>query len=833
MLQPHHHLLRATIKHLHGSLQRSFWLGSSSLSSLPLHLFVNTPHFSFFSFLPSSASSVLFRHISTSTSQRHLNRLIYSQRGRYSLGRCSSLAPYAHSLPSSFLPCPSRHFSASFQPSPPPPRPPSSPPPSRRQSRFRIFAGAETDVLRSLAPYLWPPDTAYRLRVVGSVACLVLSKLATIQAPILLGKLVDALAASSATTTTATAIAAAATTPSAVTTAATGVLGAALSSFPIFTIPSLLVISYVLARTSASAFGELRNALFTRVSQSACRIIACHAFRHLHSLDLDYLLSAKAGELSTIIFRGVKSITQLLNMMLFQVVPTLFEFSLVLYVLSSCVGAPVAAITVATMLAYTLFTTKVTSRRTQLRKKMNEAEQHGAGLLLDSLINAEAVRYFTNEQHEAKRYEKEQRKFEKLNVEVNESLAYLNFGQQLIFNSGLLATMFLILSQISAGLVPIGHLVLATSLLFQLAIPLNFVGSVYRETRLNLVDMHKLHELLTLRPKCSNPPDAKLFQFRAGEITFKDVHFDYSAEISKRAAAAGADGSTTMDTSSPTTRIKTEDYTVARKSRSSSSTGGGGLSCSTKSSSLAHHSAPVPIFSGFNLHIPAGHTVAIVGASGSGKTTLVKLLYRLFDPDSGQVIIDGQDVRTLDMESFRRCIGVVPQDVVLFNESVRFNINYGRPAATIEEVREAAVLAQIDDSIMSFPAQYDTVVGERGMKLSGGEKQRICIARCLLRNPGLVVFDEATSSLDAATENRILSAFKAIAKDRTCLVIAHRLSTIVQANQIVYLEDGKVKEIGTHSELLNIAGGSYAKAWFTQISSRGGDIKKKEVSSPS
>eukprot|EP00922_Rhytidocystis_sp_ex-Travisia-forbesii_P047938 GHVS01071452.1.p1 GENE.GHVS01071452.1~~GHVS01071452.1.p1 ORF type:complete len:819 (+),score=128.09 GHVS01071452.1:255-2711(+) len=813
MLQPHHHLLRATIKHLHGSLQRSFWLGSSSLSSLPLHLFVNTPHFSFFSFLPSSASSVLFRHISTSTSQRHLNRLIYSQRGRYSLGRCSSLAPYAHSLPSSFLPCPSRHFSASFQPSPPPPRPPSSPPPSRRQSRFRIFAGAETDVLRSLAPYLWPPDTAYRLRVVGSVACLVLSKLATIQAPILLGKLVDALAASSATTTTATAIAAAATTPSAVTTAATGVLGAALSSFPIFTIPSLLVISYVLARTSASAFGELRNALFTRVSQSACRIIACHAFRHLHSLDLDYLLSAKAGELSTIIFRGVKSITQLLNMMLFQVVPTLFEFSLVLYVLSYSVGPPVAAITVATMLAYTVFTTKVTSRRTRLRKKMNQAEQHAAGLLLDSLINAEAVRYFTNEQHEGRRYEKEQRKFEKLNVEVNESLAYLNFGQQLIFNSGLLATMFLILSQISAGGVPIGHLVLATSLLFQLAIPLNFVGSVYRETRLNLVDMHKLHELLTLQPKCSNPPDAKLFLFRAGEITFKDVNFEYSAEFSKRSS----DSDATMDSSSsPTTTTRTTDNSSAVHASSSAPSAAAGATPAT--------SHAVPIFSGLNLHIPAGHTTAIVGASGSGKSTLVKLLYRLFDPDSGQVILDGQDLRTLDMESFRRCIGVVPQDVVLFNESARFNINYGRPGATLEEVRHAARLAQIDDTIMNFPAQYDTVVGERGMKLSGGEKQRISIARCLLRNPAVVVFDEATSSLDAATENLILSAFKAIAKDRTCLVIAHRLSTIVQANHIVYLEDGRVKEIGTHSELLSIPGGRYAKAWFTQISSRGGDM---------
>eukprot|EP00921_Rhytidocystis_pertsovi_P018139 GHVQ01028614.1.p1 GENE.GHVQ01028614.1~~GHVQ01028614.1.p1 ORF type:complete len:721 (+),score=69.79 GHVQ01028614.1:416-2578(+) len=626
--------------------------------------------------------------------------------------------------------------------------PSSSTPPALACTKLSRVVSPETySILSTLAPYLWPNDIRYRLRVVGSVICLVLSKAATIQAPIILGQLVDHLSL--------------------------------LAGSPV----SLLVLSYAIARTSASFFGELRNFLFTRVSQAACKIIACKAFVHLHSLDLDFLRSVKAGELSTIISRGVKSITQLLNMMLFQVFPTLFEFSLVLYVLFSKVGAAVAGITVATMVTYSLFTAAVTSYRTNLRKTMNDAEQRAAGLLLDSLVNAEAMRYFTAEQHEAKRYRTEQEGIEKQNVRVNESLAFLNFGQQLIFNAGLLSSLWLTVAQVCSGGAPIGHVVLVSSLLFQLAIPLNFVGSVYRETKLNLIDMHKLHDLLRLRPTCTNPINAKPLQLEGGSVRFEDIHFAFPSST---------------------------EFCAQQSEPSKYPTSASAGPSSTPFSNYQN------LFKGLTIDIPAGQTVAIVGASGSGKSTLVKLLYRLFDPSHGRVLIDGQDLRSLDLHSFRSRIGVVPQDVVLYNETVMFNLKYGMEDATDEQVQEAARNAQIHDSIAAFPEQYNTVVGERGLKMSGGEKQRICIARCLLRNPAIVIFDEATSALDTHTETLILQAFRAMSVGRTCMVIAHRLSTVREADRIVYIGDGRVQEEGTHTDLINKKGGSYARLWNSQ-----------------
>ncbi|CEM14184.1 unnamed protein product [Vitrella brassicaformis CCMP3155] len=581
------------------------------------------------------------------------------------------------------------------------------------------------DILKSLATFLWPSDTSHRVRVVASVGCLILGKLATIQAPLLLGKLVDHVAS----------------TPS------------------IEMIPIVFLVSYALARIGASGFSELRSAIFARVSQVACRHIACDAFRHLHSLDLDYLLTAKSGELSTIISRGVRSTTSILNMMLFQVVPTIFEFSLVLYVLTTSVGPLTAAITVGTMASYIGFTTIVTGWRTEIRKKMNQAEQEGNGLLMDSLINAEAVRLFTNEQFELERYNKTQKKYEDENVKVLESLAFLNFGQQLIFSAGLLACMCLTASQVVAGACPVGHLVLVNSLLFQLAIPLNFIGTVYRETRLNLIDMWKLHELLRRKPKAADIPNAKDYVPGSGVIAFENVSFDYKP--------------------------------------------GKNLT--------------VPVFSDISFTVPAGHKLAIVGSSGSGKSTLIKLLFRVMDTTGGRITLDGQDIRTLKTSSFRKHIGVVPQDVVLFNDTIMFNLRYGRPTATDEEVVAAAKAAHLHDTISNFPKGYDTVVGERGLKLSGGEKQRVGIARCILRNPLIVVFDEATSSLDLETEKKILDAFKTMGQSRTSVAIAHRLSTIVDADQIVYIDNGIIAEQGSHAELLRIPNGKYASQWARQV----------------
>jgi len=598
------------------------------------------------------------------------------------------------------------------------------------------------NILRTLSTFLWPDERGYRVRVVASVLSLVLAKVATIQAPIILSQLVDSFGV--------------APTPEA--------------------IPLALLLGYGTARVCASGFGELRNALFARVSQSALRLVANRAFAHLHSLDLEVLLATKSGELSMILSRGIKATTALLNIMLFQVIPTCIEFSLVMYILVSRVGPVTAGVTLGVLVLYYVFTQWYTEYRTRLRKQMNWAEQKANGQLLDSLTNSEAVRYFSNEPLELKRYDEFMAAFERENVKVLQSLAALNFGQQVIFNFGLMVAMGLAALEVSAGRAPVGTLVLVNSLLFQLAIPLNMVGMVVRETSLNLVDMKKLFELMNIRPKVTSPVNAQIFEPRGGGVEFEDVHFSYKSlgeGVSK--VVDGKEGKAGSD----------ERETTVMK--------------------------------GVSFKVEPGAKVGIVGPSGCGKSTVLKLIFRLVDPDSGCVRLDGQDLKSLDLHSFRQHIAVVPQDVVLFNDTLLHNLTYSKPEATEDEIAEVIETAQLRDVVESLPNGLNTVVGERGLKLSGGEKQRLGIARCLLRRPQLLLFDEATSALDNETEHKILEALKVASRSCTSMVIAHRLSTVADADLILYLENGRVRESGTHEDLLATRGSKYAQVWRRQL----------------
>ena len=588
-------------------------------------------------------------------------------------------------------------------------------------------------VISSLSKFLWPDNNSYKFRVVGATSSLVLAKYATVQVPILLGSLVDVLSATGAVTAA----------------------GAVLST------PIYLVGAYGLAKLSSSGFSELRTVLFSRVSQHACREVARKTFAHLHSLDLSTMATTRGGELQAIISRAVRSVTSILNMMLFNVVPTLCEFGFVLFVLSQVpvVGSQVALITAATVGAYSVFTTNVTHVRTQYRKEMNIAEQRAAAQLVDSVSNAEAVRAFANEQYETKKYDEFLAKYEKENVKVMNSLGLLNFGQQSIFSLGLITAMGVSVNAVTAGLLPVGDLVMISGLLFQLSVPLNFLGGVYRETKLNLVDYGRMLEITNIKPKITSLENSPNLFVSDGAISLKNV-----SVIAKEATGN-----------------------------------------------------PKIILDDISLEIPEKYTLGIVGASGSGKTTLLRVINRLIDPDSGSVAIDAQNLKEVDLQSVRRSVGIVPQDCILFNDTVAENIRYGRPDASDEEVEAAAKAAHIHEPITRMTNGYKTNVGERGQKLSGGERQRIGIARCLLKNSKIVLFDEATSALDTSTEHKVIGAFKALKEGRTAVVVAHRLTTVMDADEIIVLDQGKIVERGTHTHLLLREGGRYRDLWETQF----------------
>ena len=518
-------------------------------------------------------------------------------------------------------------------------------------------------------------------------------------------------------------------------------------------LPLGLLLAYGAARVLAIAFAELREAAFARVAQNAIRNVALQTFQHLHALSLRFHLDRQTGGLSRAIERGVKGIEFLLNFFLFNVGPTLVEIALVIGVLWFLFDWRYPAVTAGTIVAYVWFTFAVTEWRLAFRRQMNDADSAANTKAIDSLLNFETVKYFGNEGHEARRYDVGLRQYETAAVRSRTSLSALNIGQAVIISAGVTGMMVMTAMGVVGGTMTVGDFVMVNAYLLQIAIPLNLLGFVYREIKQSLVDMETMFDLLDVDPEISTPPDAGALAIEGGAVAFEDVRFGYDPRR--------------------------------------------------------------PILKGVSFAVPAGKTLAIVGPSGAGKSTISRLLFRFYDVTGGRITIDDQDIRQVTPESLRAAIGIVPQDTVLFNDTVAYNVGYGRPEAQREAVIEAAKLARIHDFVEGLPDGYETMVGERGLKLSGGEKQRVAIARTLLKGPCIFLFDEATSSLDSKTEREIQRSLREVSRNRTTLIIAHRLSTVVEADEIIVLEAGEVVERGRHGALL-AADGRYAEMWRRQ-----------------
>jgi ATP-binding cassette subfamily B protein len=560
-----------------------------------------------------------------------------------------------------------------------------------------------------------------RLRVVAAVALLITAKAANVVVPVFFKHAVDALTAQGATA--------------------------------VATVPVALLVAYGVARVLAQAFGELRDAVFARVAQRAIREAGLSTFRHLHQLSLRFHLDRRTGAVSRAIERGTKGIEFLLNFMLFNVLPTLIEIMLVCGILWSLFGPAYAVITFACIGGYITWTIVVTEWRTKFRRRMNETDADAHTKAIDSLLNYETVKYFGNEEHEARRFEKALEGYESAAVKSKVSLSLLNIGQGGVIAVGLIVLMLMAGHGVTQGRMTIGDFVMVNTYLIQLYLPLNFLGFVYREIRQSLADMEDMFQLLRQPMEVADRPQAKPLSIGGGRVVFDAVSFAYDLRR--------------------------------------------------------------PVLDEVGFTAAAGRTVAIVGPSGAGKSTIARLLYRFYDVTGGRILIDGQDIRDVSQASLRQVIGIVPQDTVLFNDTVGYNIRYARPDASWEEVERAARLARIHDFIVSLPDGYESVVGERGLKLSGGEKQRVAIARTILKDPRILVFDEATSALDTHTEKDIQASLRSVAAGRTTLVIAHRLSTVIEADEILVLERGRVVERGRHPELL-ARGGRYASMWARQ-----------------
>jgi len=521
----------------------------------------------------------------------------------------------------------------------------------------------------------------------------------------------------------------------------------------VITVPIALIVAYGVARVMSQGFNELRNAVFAKVSQRAIRQLALRAFRHVIALSLRYHLERRTGGLSRAIERGTAGIDFLLSFMLFNVVPTLFEILLVCGILWRLFNWTFAAVTLATIVLYISFTFSITDWRVRFRREMNERNSEANTKAVDGMLNFETVKYFANEEHEAQRYDAALQAYERAAVKSETTLTLLNLGQGMIIAAGLVGIMTLAARGVAAAEMTVGDFVLVNAYLIQLYTPLNFLGMVYRNIKQSLTDLEQMLELLAVKPEIEDRPGAPALIVGRGVVAFRRVDFRYD---------------------------------VRR-----------------------------PILSDVDFRVPPGAQVAIVGPSGAGKSTLARLLFRFYDVDAGSIEIDGQDIREVTQESLRRAIGVVPQDTVLFNDTIYYNIAYGRPGATRADVEEAARHAHIHDFITALPDGYRTTVGERGLKLSGGEKQRVAIARVVLKAPKILVFDEATSALDTKTEREIQASLAEISADRTTLIIAHRLSTIVEADQILVLDNGRIVERGDHRELL-ARGRVYAAMWARQ-----------------
>jgi ATP-binding cassette subfamily B (MDR/TAP) protein 7 len=519
------------------------------------------------------------------------------------------------------------------------------------------------------------------------------------------------------------------------------------------TVAGSMILAYGLTRIGATVFSELRNAVFASVAQKAIRRVACNVFDHLLRLDLNFHLTKQTGGLTRAIDRGTKGISFLLTSMVFHVLPTALEISMVCGLLTYHYGAKFAAITALTMVGYTAFTIWTTAWRTKFRRAANAADNKGSTVAVDSLINYEAVKYFNNEKYEVARYDQALKAYEKSSIKVATSLAFLNSGQNLIFSSALTAMMYLAADGVASGNLTVGDLVMVNQLVFQLSLPLNFLGSVYRELRQSLLDMETLFNLQKVNVAIKDVPNAKPLQLtKGGEIKFENVTFGYHADR--------------------------------------------------------------PILKNLTLTIPAGKKIAVVGPSGCGKSTILRLLFRFYDVQEGRILIDDQDIRQVSLESLRKAIGVVPQDTPLFNDTIEHNIRYGDLSASPEQVQAAAQRAQIHNIVSGFPDGYKTMVGERGMMISGGEKQRLAVSRLILKDPPLLFFDEATSALDTHTEQALMQNINSILREkaRTSVFVAHRLRTIYDSDKIIVLKEGQVAESGTHRELID-TGGLYSELW--------------------
>lgn len=577
--------------------------------------------------------------------------------------------------------------------------------------------------LASMLPRLWPAGRMdLRVRVVAALVALIAAKAVTVYVPFLYKDAVDRLSPE--------------------TVAEAAVL-----------VPVMLIVAYGVGRIMMVALAQLRDAVFAKVGQNAVRELAVETFRHLHALSLRFHLERRTGGLSRVIERGTKGIDFLLRFSLFNIVPTIIELGLVCVILAYVFDIRYALVTGATVIFYVAFTFVVTEWRTRFRREMNDLDTEANTKAVDSLLNYETVKYFGNEEHETRRFNHSMSGYERAAVKTATSLSVLNTGQTLIFSGGLTILMLMAAQGIAAGVLTVGSFVMINTYLIQLYVPLNMLGTVYREIRQALIDMETMFELLQVPAEISDAPDAHALKVDGGDLVFENVSFFYD----------------------PDRRILDD----------------------------------------VSFRVPAGRTLAIVGPSGAGKSTIARILFRFYDISDGAVRIDGQDIRDVKQDTLRAAIGMVPQDTVLFNDTIRYNIRYGRPDATEDEVKEAARLAHIAGFIERLPGGYETRVGERGLKLSGGEKQRVAIARTILKNPPILLLDEATSALDTHTEKEIQSALKGISRDRTTLIIAHRLSTVVDADEILVLDHGRVVERGRHDELL-VRGGAYADMWNRQ-----------------
>ena len=577
-------------------------------------------------------------------------------------------------------------------------------------------AGNDLKTLRALVPFLWD----YRGRVLLALGFLILAKVANVGVPLVLKDIVDSLDA--------------------------GVHGPLL-------LPLALLLAYGVLRLASSLFNELRDAVFARVRHGAMRSVSLKVLEHLHKLSLRYHLERKTGGLSRDIDRGTRSVSSLMNYMVFSILPTLVEISLVAVILLSRYDIWFTIVTLVAVVTYILFTMSVTEWRMKFRVSMNKFDSEANTQAVDSLLNYETVKYFGNEQYELQRYDESLKHWESEAVNSQTSLSALNFGQSIIIAAGVTVIMILAAQGVVAGSMTLGDLVLVNAFLLQLFIPLNFLGIVYSQLKHALTDMHLMFDVLDKEPEITDRPDARPLDATNAEVRFEQVSFAYDARR--------------------------------------------------------------PILHDISFTISPGEKVAIVGPSGAGKSTLARLLFRFYDISSGRILVNNQDISQVTQESLRQAIGIVPQDTVLFNDSLRYNIAYAKPGASRDEIEQAARVAHLTDFIADLPQGYDTVVGERGLKLSGGEKQRVAIARAVLKNPRILIFDEATSSLDSHSEQAILVALREAAAQHTSLVIAHRLSTIVDADNILVMDSGRIVEAGVHQALI-ARGGAYARLWAMQ-----------------